>query len=174
MFQSWNIWYRKMRTLLEGADYRNVNDHSIASGCYMQAMGSEEIWELWKYGWEDLNKKYDNHKVPIDCYDPKIGLYHQVQGRRYNYRNKWWSFSGFEDEWEKIFEDMVCFCYSKDGKIVERIYDIIKEEIEKRKGVSIVKNPMNTTVPWYEKYRIKDEDELKKANEMWKDIIKEK
>ncbi len=43
------------------------------------------------YGWEDLNKKYDNYTTPIDFID-KNGLLHQVQGRRYNSRYKWWNF----------------------------------------------------------------------------------
>lgn len=38
------------------------------------------------YNWENLNKMKDNHRSPIDCHDPKTGLYHQVQGRLYNPR----------------------------------------------------------------------------------------
>ena len=32
-------------------------------------------------------------------------------------------------------------CASKDGKIIERIYIFPLEEIEKRKGIKITKNP---------------------------------
>ena len=33
------------------------------------------------YRWEDLNEKCDNYNTPLDCFDPKTGLYYQVQGR---------------------------------------------------------------------------------------------
>ena len=70
---------------------------------------------------------------------------------------------------------MVCFCFSKDGKIVERIYIFPKKEIERVKALAVVKSPTdahrNPIVPQYEQYRITDEDELKKANEIWKNII---
>lgn len=122
------------------------------------------------YGWEDLNKKYDNYMFPLDCYDQKTGLYHQVQGHRYSSIERFWSFTGFDREWGKIFETMVCFCISKDGKDIERIYEFPKEEIERVKSISIYKNP-SRGVQQYEKYRITDEEELKKANEIWKDII---
>lgn len=127
-----------------------------------------------KLYWEDLNKKYDNHITPIDCYDLKTGLYHQVQGRLFNSERGFWEF-GFERDWTKEFIDMVCFCFSKNGKIVERIYIIPKKEIERVKTLAIVKNPTdvhrNPIIPQYDKYRISDEDELKNANEIWKKII---
>jgi hypothetical protein len=129
------------------------------------------------YEWEDLNKKYDNYKSPIDCYDTKTGLYHQVKGRHYNSRNgRWPSFGYLELEWEKIFETMICFCFSENWKTVERIYKFPKKEIDERKSISIYKNPMNNAgtssiIPWYEKYRVKNEDELKRANEIWKEMI---
>lgn len=126
------------------------------------------------YGWEDLNKKLDNYKIPIDCYDPKTGLYHQVQGRHYNSRYGQWSFSGFEREMKKKkYETMICFCISKDGKTVERIYKFPWKEIMEIKSVAIVKNSSRTP-GWYEKYRETNEDELKRSNDIWKEIVKEK
>ena len=129
------------------------------------------------YGWEDLNEKYDNNRTPIDCYDPKMGLYHQVQGRHYNSIDKKWAFTEFEREREKIFEDMICFCFSKDGKIVERIYKFPLKEIMERTGAVIYKNPTDWVgdpkITWYEKYRVKNEDELKKTNEIWIQILEE-
>lgn len=126
------------------------------------------------YGWEDLNKKYDNYSFPIDCYDPKTGLYHQVRGRHYNSTYQLWSFGHLEREWKKKYGDMVCFCKSKDGKIIERIYKFPEKEIMVRTGINIVKNPTdthgNSIIPWYEKYRIIDGDELKKANDIWNGI----
>ena len=131
------------------------------------------------YGWIDLNKENDNYTTgtPVDCYDPKTGLYHQIQIRYYNYIIKQWSFSGFEDEWEKTFESMVCFCISKDGNIVERIYKFPDKVIKDKKGVAIVKyNSIGQLYMygWYNKYGVKNEDELKKANEIWKKILEEK
>jgi hypothetical protein len=126
------------------------------------------------YGWENLNKKYDSYTTPIDCYDPNTGLYHQVQGRSFNSGRGFWEF-GFERDWTKEFVDMACLCFSKDGKIVERIYILPKKEIERVKTLAIVKNPTdahgNPIIPRYEQYRITDEKELKKANEIWKNII---
>lgn len=148
------------------ANVRTGNDnpsHSNAKGKKSQKLACR------LYGWVDLNEENDNYRTPIDCYDPKTGLYHQVQGRYYNSERGYWSFDGFEDEWEKIFEDMVCFCISKNGKIVERIYIFPQKEIEIVKGIAIVKNP--TKGGWYKTYRITDEEELKKANEIWKTII---
>ena len=119
------------------------------------------------YGWIDLNEKNDNYSggTPLDCHDPKTGLYHQVQGRYYNSVYQWWYFTGFEDEWKKIFENMVCFCFSEDGKIVERIYIFSKKEIERVKGISIYENPSKGGQQ-NEQYRRTDKDELKKANEI--------
>ena len=65
------------------------------------------------YGWENLNEKYDNYNTPIDCYDPKTGLYHQVQGHNYNFERGFWNISHFENEWGKIYEYMVCFCFKE-------------------------------------------------------------
>lgn len=121
------------------------------------------------YGWEDLNEKYDNHKSPIDCYDPKTGLYHQIKGRYYDSKYRGWYFRDFEREWKKIFEDMIGFCISEDGNSVERIYKFPWKEIMRVKSISVCKNAI---CEWYKQYRVKDEDELKKANEIWKKIIK--
>lgn len=134
------------------------------------------------YGWEDLNKKYDNYGTPIDCYDPKTGLYHQVQGRsltilRYCYEG--WPFAHFEKEWHKRkYEDMICFCFSDNWKIVERIYKFAENIIKNKSRIEIVKNPTdrwgNLIMSKFEKDRISDIDELMKANEIWKQIIMNK
>lgn len=121
------------------------------------------------YGWEDLNKKYDNYVTPIDCYDPKTGLHHQVQGRSL-YNNYMWSFGGFEDEWGKSFETMVCVCFNNDWKIVERIYKFTEKIVKNKTCAGIVKNS-SKGCGWYEKYRVTNEEELKRANNIWKDII---
>jgi len=129
------------------------------------------------YGWEDLNKKNDNNEVPIDCYDPNTGLLHQIKIESLEYDKGWfgWRFSHLEEEWHKNYEDITFFCMSEDGKIIEEIYKIpFKNEIKgKRKSVTISKSRLRNskTLYWYEKYREKDEDELKKANKIWQEII---
>lgn len=126
------------------------------------------------YEWKDLNEEDDNYTTPLDCYGPKTGLYHQVQGRNYNSERGSWIFAGFEGEWRKIFEDMACFCISEDGNTVERIYIIPfeKEIKKKRKGIGIYKNP-SRGIQLYEQYRRTDKDELKNANKIWVQILEE-
>jgi hypothetical protein len=125
------------------------------------------------YELENLNKKYNNYTTSIDCYDPKTGLYHQIQGRNYNSRDGLWFFGNFENEWGKKFENMICICKSKDGKIIERIYKFPKKEIENRTGITIIKNPTPSRGPyWYEQYRVTEEETIKKVNEIWKEILK--
>lgn len=124
------------------------------------------------YGWEDLNKKHDNYTTgtPIDCYDPKTGLYHQVQGRYYESDYRRWSLGHFEREWKKKkYENMVGFCISEEGLIVERIYKFQWKEIAERMCATIIKNPCRGG--WYEKYRITDKDEIKRANDIWEKIL---
>lgn len=122
------------------------------------------------YEWEDLNKKYNNYNYPVDCYDSKTGLYHQVKGVFYYSERGFWPFTNFEREFGKKYETMVCFCISKDGKTIERIYKFPENVVKNRYGATIVKNPVRG-VQWYKKYRVEDEDELKKANDIWKHII---
>lgn len=138
------------------------------------------------YGWVDLNKKNDNHNSPIDCYDPKTGLYHQVRGKSLRVINRYitvegeeiyyegWMLGGLEIEWgKKKYEGMVCFCFSEDWEIIERIYRPLWEEIMRVKGITVYKNPIYV-IPWYEKYRVTDEDELKKANDIWAQILEKR
>lgn len=102
----------------------------------------------------------------------------QTKGRFYDSYNRYWTFC-LEREWEKEFDYEICYCTNKDGKTIDRIYIIPKTEIkDKRKNISIVKNPMNsrhtsTIIPWYEEYRVKDEDTIVKINNIWKEIIRE-
>lgn len=120
-------------------------------------------------GWIDLNKENDNYGFPIDCYDPKTGLFHQIKGRRYSPKYGTWSFGRLEIDRHKKFEDTTCYCTSKEGKIIERKYRFPKKETKNITGITITKNPSRGT-QWYEEYRIKDEEELKMDNEMWQKI----
>ncbi len=135
---------------------------------------------------DNLNIKYDNCEVPIDHspisektiisiggkYIDLIGMIPQTQGRLYRSFYKYWSFSGLEREWNKKFDIMIYYCLSKDGKTVERIYILPKEEIIRRKGICIVKNPTdphgNSKSSWYDDYRVADENTIRQVNNIWK------
>lgn len=118
-----------------------------------------------------LSIENDCYIGPIDhSRDPELGII-QTKGRFYNSVNRMWSFSGLEREYNKEFDFMISYCADKDGKCIEKIYIFPKSEIIKRKGVTIVKNPSRWT-PWYEQYRVIDEETIKKINDIWKKIIK--
>lgn len=90
-------------------------------------------------------------------------------GKRYNKYNRANTCdSNLKKEHKKNFDVLICYCASKDGKIIERIYIFPKEEIVKRSSIAIYKNPSKGS--WYEKYRVKDENTLKRVNELFKKI----
>jgi hypothetical protein len=128
---------------------------------------------------EDLNKKLDNHKTPIDhTIDSELGII-QTKGRSYDSYNRYWITSGLNRDWKKEFDYLIFYCTSEDGNIIDRIYIIPSWEIIEIKGFAIVKNPTigwNSIpfIPWYEKYRVKDEETIKKVNEIWQKILDEK
>ena len=137
----------------------------------------EELTHIWK-GADIISKKNDKYCGSLDHFVDSEGRIPQTKGRFYNSRNRLWPFTGFEAEWNKIFDYEICYCVSEDGKDIERIYEFPKGIIikDKIKYISIVKNPMNTRgtapiIPWYEEYRIKDIEILKKVNKIWKKII---
>lgn len=130
-------------------------------------------------GFRDLNKDRDNYNSRIDHIDPTTGLYYQTQGVFYNPTYKNWITKWKRDNKniKRNFVKIILYCASYDGKIIERIYEIPKEEVEKRTGVNIKRNPSRGGLgknydPWYEQYRIKDEETIKKVNEIWKKIRK--
>ncbi len=115
------------------------------------------------------------NRVPIDhSPDPELGII-QTKGRLYDLRRGAWRFGYFEREWDKTFDHEICYCTNEDGTLIERIYIFPKEEIIKGKSIDIIKNPTdawgNSITPWYEEYRIKDGEVIKKVNEIWKKII---
>lgn len=155
-------------------DLANIRTGNLVSSSKLAKATKSQKLACRLYGWEDLNEKYDNYNSPLDCFDLKTGLYHQIQGRSYSSIYGRWSFSGFEREWGKKYEDMVCFCYDKYGNIVERIYKFPENVIKNQKGITIIKYDSKGNVydcGWYEEYGRADKDELKKANEIWKEII---
>lgn len=132
----------------------------------------EIICEL--YGYQNLNKENDNYSTgtPIDCYDPKTGFYHQVRGMCYNSLYKCWNTSHLDREWYKEYKDMIFICKNNNGKIIERIYRFPFTYIKERIGIYITKydsmgRPYNGL---HEKYRIIDDIDLKRANEIFDKI----
>jgi hypothetical protein len=168
-------------TLKSIANFRTGNQHPD----HNSTKGDKDldlVCEL--YGYEDLNKKYDDYEYPIDCYDPKTGLYHQVQGRilttfKYILSDgkcayyEGWPFTNFYKELNKEFDDMICVCKNDHGNIIEEIYRIPFEEL-KRGAAKILKNRLrnSTTLYWYDKYRITNKEELKDANDILKKMIR--
>lgn len=126
-------------------------------------------------GIEDLNIVNDNYMWPIDHSNHKLLGIIQTTSKWYDSYNQNWVFGNTIRDSHKDFDNMICYCISKDGKIIERIYIFPKEEIIKRSGISISKSPKDRwggiKIPWYDKYRVKDEDVLKKVNDIWKKII---
>lgn len=165
-------------TIIEKDKNEKETGRWICRNCYWIEYNRDDYVERYKIGHRKtgnlvylnhmIGDNYDNYKSPIDCYDPKTGLYHQVQGRCYYSVQGTWPFSGFKREWKKIFENMVCFCFSKDGKIVERIYKFLWEEIMRVTGITVFNND---NYHRYDKYKVIDKEEIKKVNDIWKEII---
>ncbi len=134
-----------------------------------QAKGDlfEELTCQW-IGVKNLNKESDNYKSPIDhSHDSELGII-QTKGRFYDSINRYWTFSCLERDWDKEFDNMICYCASKNGKIIEKIYIFPISEIIGRTSIGIYKN--SSRGEWYEKYRVTDEEEIKKVNNIWKKI----
>ena len=137
----------------------------------------EELLCRWK-GYTNLNKKNDNYKFPIDCLDENTGEYYQVRSAYYNPINRLWGqdFKTLQDSIRQgfRFKSLFLFCISKDGKVVKRVYEIPEKEIMNRTSINIHDNPTDSwgdpITPWYDQYKNKNED-IKKINEIWKDII---
>lgn len=145
------------------------------------------------FGTKRLSVIYDNYgNLPLD-HTPILkgisieirgklvdlsGMVLQTAGRRYNSRNGAWNFASLEGEWYKEFDVMIFWCISEDGSCVDRGYMIAKKEIynpetkEGIKGINIYKNPNPSRGSYYERYRITDEEFLKRSDEKWKKIIK--
>lgn len=141
----------------------------------------EELLCKWK-GYKNLNKENDNYSrgTPIDCLDENTGQYYQIKIAYYNPVDMYWiqKFKNIHDSIRKgfRFRSLFLFCISEDGKIVERVYEIPEKEVNNVVKIKIVKYRKNGLLyedGWYEKYRLKDEKEMKKINEIWKKILEE-
>lgn len=146
-----------------------------------QAKGDkgENLLCEWK-GYTNLNKKLDNYTVRRDCLDEKTEEYYQAKIAYYNEKNRYWhqDFRNIQDSVSLgfRFKSLFLFCISEDGKIVERVYEIPEKEANNIAEIKIVKYRKNGLLyedGWYEKYRLKDENEMKKINEIWKKMLGE-
>lgn len=86
--------------------------------------------------------------------------------------NGYWHFGNLEGEHNKDFDNLIAYCVSRDGKIIERIYIFPKVEIIKRISITIMENPKKW-IPWYEKYRIKDKKILDLVNKIYQEILED-
>ena len=175
----------RRRDILSVADHRTGNLDPNSS----QAKGGlfEELTSIWRstvstIPVENLNKKLDNYTTPIDhSRDSELGII-QTKGCLYGYLERKW-YQNFKSEHSQItkgfkFDNLILYCASKDGMIIERIYIFPIEEILERSSISITKNPTdrwgNSITPWYEYNRIKDGKIVNKINEIWQKIIEKK
>ncbi len=123
-------------------------------------------------GVKNLNIGNDNYEYPIDhSKDPELGII-QTKGKFYDSYNQIWEFGNFRRDHNKDFSVMICYCTNKNGTIIERIYIFPKKELINRNSITITKFPLRNsdTLYWYEKYRVTDEEEIKKVNKIWKKI----
>lgn len=77
----------------------------------------------------------------------------------------------FVNDHNKEFDILILYCTDKDGKSIERIYIIPKEELSES-GTTICKNRKAAKMEElkHEKNRIIDDEILKYVNEIWKNI----
>lgn len=133
----------------------------------------EELTCEWR-GVKRLSAEYDNYELPLDhSIDIELGII-QTKGAHFNPIGGTWKQS-FYNERFKDFDYLILYCANQSGTYIDRIYILpFWEEIIDMSGITITKSPMNKgtpIVPWYEKYRIKDEEIIKKINAIWKFII---
>lgn len=139
--------------------------------CYNHIFGDDcEELTCRTFEVDNLNKKNDNYRSPIDHSRHHVLGVLQTKGACFGRDRGAWTAPYGVIEHEKQYDNMIVWCASWNGDIIERGYIIPKIEVNKRQAISIVKD-QSRGVQWYEKYRIADEEEIKKVNEIWKEII---
>jgi len=132
----------------------------------------ESVTSIWR-GVKKLSVEYDNYELSLDhSPDPELGII-QTKCSWYDIEYGMWSIK-WKNDWYKKFDYVIVYCISADGSTVERIYIFPREEVIMMTGVTIYKNPKdshgNPKIPWYEKYRLKDKEQIKKINEIWNNL----
>lgn len=153
----------------------NLNPNSVqAKGDLFQKLTCKWRSTVSTIPVEDLNEKLDNYNSSYDhTRDSGLGII-QTQGRIctiVSHGSEGWGFSNFQREFLKQNDNTICYCISKDGKTIERIYIFPKYETY-RMTITIVKNPTKKRYvkQWYEKYRVTDKEIIMKGNEIWINI----
>lgn len=166
-----------MKTLRDRRTNNQDPNHSNAKGDLFQELTCRWRSTISTIPVEDLNIKLDNYKIPIDhSWDSELGIL-QTKGRLYYPIERYWNIDirNLQSEESSKFDNLIFYCASKDGKTIDRIYIILKKEIMKRSSITICKNPTdrwgNSITPWYEQYRVKDEETINKVNDIWEQII---
>lgn len=137
-------------------------------------MSTKIIWQIiptckWR-GVKQLSEEFGSYNLPYDhSRDPELGII-QTTGRYFDKKYNRWPFAGLDREWGKEFDNIICYCTSEDGKIIERIYIIPWAEILKRKGMAILKRLRYGG--WYEEYRV-DNEIVDKVNKIYQTIIRQ-
>jgi len=136
----------------------------------------EELTHRW-LGAKDLNEENDNYNSPLDhgpirhitvtINNKSVDLYGkipQTKGRHYDPIRKCWSQTVYAEH-DKEFDILILYCVSEDGKKIERIYIIPKEEIIKVTSISIYISKWSriSKIP-YGQYRVKDGKILSQQN----------
>lgn len=143
---------------------KNINP----SSCQAKGDNFEELTSQWK-GVKILSVENDCYNGPLDHSADSEGRIPQTKGKFYSPIYQKWGFGCFEKECGKKFDYEICYCASKDGKDIEKIYEFPKEEIILRQSIKIYNNDH---IHWYDRYEIRDEKILKYVNMLWKKIIK--
>lgn len=127
----------------------------------------EELTCKWR-GVKNLNIEKNCYNTPIDhSIDNELGII-QTKGRLNDRINKCWIFDAYRDQ-NKDIDNIICYCFDRYMKILERIYIFPKEEILKRTCITIMERS-SRSIPWYEKYRICEET-CKNVDNIWNNII---
>ncbi len=136
-----------------------------------------------------LSEDHDNYTLPLDHSPIPNGTFvnlgdklvdlsgkiPQTKGKFYDPYERNWMFGSVQNEWYKEFDIDILWCASKYGKKIERGYIIQKKDIydsETDNGKKSIKIVNSTTGRYsiYAKYRITDEEEIKKINKIWTEI----
>lgn len=142
-------------------------DSSKAKGNLGERLTSE-----WK-GVKILSIEYDNYGLSLDhSPDPELGII-QTKIAWYDRKNRGWT-GNFRNEYNKNFDYVIFYCVSENGETIECTYIIPEEEAKSKTSFRIIKYRKSGLLyenGWYEKYRLKDEKEMKKINDIWKKIL---
>jgi hypothetical protein len=134
----------------------------------------EELTDRWR-GIKNLNEELNNYRTPIDhSRDPELGIV-QTKGatkriirRLYGLYDIWQT--DFRNELGKEFDNLIFYCADNEMQNIERIYIFPVDIIYQKLFVSIFESDAG----WYRAYRIKDIEIIKKVNEIFRTILKEK